>query len=86
MKTFGAALLRRERGVFGLGDLGFGDPGSVLFCSVVFCSSKIALGYRIGVHASSLIVAIAALTLRSIFTLKENRASLRRQAATTLAL
>jgi hypothetical protein len=71
-------LLRREGGVADLGDLGVRYPGPD-------SSSKIALGYSIGVQAASSIAVIAPLTLGSIRAVKEKNASWRRHAWTQAA-
>ena len=73
-------LLRRERGVPGLGDLGVGDPVAGAG------SSQMACGYSIAVHASSGMPAIAARILEFIGTVTEKCAPLRRTVPITAAL
>ena len=76
----GLALLRRERRVLRLGDLGVGDPGSPAG------RPRSRAGTGSAVQASSAMAAIAARMLAFIGTVTENRAPPRRIAPITAAL
>jgi hypothetical protein len=75
----GLPLLRGERGIADLGDLGVEDPAAQLV------TSQTARAYLMGVQAPSPICAIAAFTFGSIGTVTEKNAPARRTAPVNAA-